>query len=37
MSQKIESGIVHEVPNDMEKALKADADNLERWNKLTPI
>ena len=37
MDTKIASGIVHEVPNDIEKALKADADNLERWNMLTPI
>jgi uncharacterized protein YdeI (YjbR/CyaY-like superfamily) len=37
MDKEIASGVVHEVPNDMEKALKADADNLERWNALTPI
>ena len=37
MDQEIASGVVHEVPDDMEKALKADADNLQRWNTLTPI
>ena len=31
------SGVVHEVPEDMEKVLKADTDILERWNSLTPI
>jgi uncharacterized protein YdeI (YjbR/CyaY-like superfamily) len=37
MNIKILSGIVHQVPDDMEKALKANADLLERWNTLTPI
>jgi uncharacterized protein YdeI (YjbR/CyaY-like superfamily) len=37
MSNNIEQGILHEIPGDMEMALKADADNIERWNKLTPI
>lgn len=37
MNKKIASGVLQEVPNDMEKALKADADILERWNTLTPI
>ncbi|HAP34734.1 MAG TPA: hypothetical protein DCQ28_01880 [Bacteroidetes bacterium] len=34
---KIAEGVLHEVPDDMKKALKADADILERWNNLTPI
>jgi len=34
---KIESSILHEAPNDIIKALKADTKLLERWNKLTPI
>jgi len=34
---KIASGILHEVPNDMKKVLKANADIIELWNKLTPI
>ncbi len=33
----IEQGILHELPTDMEKALLADTNILERWNKLTPI
>ena len=37
MNKKILSGVVHEVPEDMEKALKADTDILDRWNNLTPI
>lgn len=37
MSMKIASGVLHAVPNDMEKALEADVDIIERWNKLTPI
>lgn len=31
------SGVVHDVPADMEHVLKADAVLLERWNTLTPI
>jgi uncharacterized protein YdeI (YjbR/CyaY-like superfamily) len=37
MNMKIASGILHEVPNDMKKVLKANADIIELWNKLTPI
>jgi len=37
MNIKILSGVVHEVPMDMEKALKTDTDILDRWNNLTPI
>src|SRR5687768_10049350 len=33
----IASGVVHEVPNDMEKVLLANTAILERWNKLTSI
>lgn len=33
----IADGILHEVPADMKKALKADTAILERWNTLTPI
>lgn len=35
--KKILPGIVHEVPEDIEIALSADADMIERWNTLTPI
>ncbi len=34
---KIEPGIFHEVPNDIQTALKDNLNILERWNKLTPI
>jgi len=37
MDKTILSGVVHEVPDDIEKVLKADTDILERWNSLTPI
>lgn len=33
----ISDGILHEVPDDMKSALKANFEILERWNKLTPI
>lgn len=33
----IAEGVLHQMPGDMKKALKADADILERWNHLTPI
>lgn len=37
MSGDIASGVVHEVPHDMEQALKAGGDAVERWNALTPL
>lgn len=37
MSGDIASGVVHEVPQDVEKALKAGGDAVERWNALTPL
>ncbi|MFU8842903.1 MAG: DUF1801 domain-containing protein [Bacteroidales bacterium] len=37
MHKKIESGVVHEVPDDLGKSLKAEPDILERWNNLTPV
>lgn len=33
----INDGILHKVTDDMKNVLKADADVLLRWNKLTPI
>lgn len=36
-NQTIADGILHTVPDDMKKALEANALTLERWNKLTPI
>jgi hypothetical protein len=37
MTNEVSIGILHEVTDDMKQALKAHADILERWNKLTPI
>jgi uncharacterized protein YdeI (YjbR/CyaY-like superfamily) len=37
MTSRISNGILHEVTNDMKKALKTDAVILQRWNNLTPI
>jgi uncharacterized protein YdeI (YjbR/CyaY-like superfamily) len=37
MSKELLSGIVHEVPDDMVQALKANTDIIDRWNTLTPI
>lgn len=37
MTKIIAAGILHEVPDDMEKALTDHANVLERWNALTPI
>jgi uncharacterized protein YdhG (YjbR/CyaY superfamily) len=36
-NKKILSGVVHEVPRDMERVLKADTGILNHWNKLTAI
>ena len=33
----IADGVVHEVPDDIKEALVANAELLDRWNKLTPI
>lgn len=37
MLQEILDGILHEVPDDMIKALKARKELQEKWNRLTPI
>jgi uncharacterized protein YdeI (YjbR/CyaY-like superfamily) len=37
MEKHVLPGILHEVPADIEKAMTADTDLLDRWNKLTPI
>jgi uncharacterized protein YdeI (YjbR/CyaY-like superfamily) len=34
---KIATGVVHEVPTDLRKALLADESALERWQDLTPL
>jgi uncharacterized protein YdhG (YjbR/CyaY superfamily) len=36
-NQKISDGIIHKVPTDMQKALLAETNLLEKWNNLTPI
>jgi uncharacterized protein YdeI (YjbR/CyaY-like superfamily) len=38
-NEKIEiaTGVVHEVPEDLEEVLRANSDLLEIWNRLTPI
>lgn len=33
----IADGVLHEVPDDMKKALKSDAQITKNWNNLTPI
>jgi len=33
----IEEGVVHEVPDDLKKALRSNAELLGKWNKLTPL
>jgi uncharacterized protein YdeI (YjbR/CyaY-like superfamily) len=33
----IAEGVLHEIPDDLKMALKANPVILERWNKLTPI
>ena len=34
---KISTGVVHEVPDDLYKALVDDESALERWEDLTPL
>ena len=33
----VQTGVVHEVPNDLKAALISDPEALERWNDLTPL
>jgi hypothetical protein len=35
--QGIATGVVHEVPPDLRKALTSDPDVLAKWNGLTPL
>lgn len=37
MTATIETGVVHEVPEDLAKALQADKNVLDIWNGLTPL
>lgn len=36
-TKQIATGVVHEVPDDLYKALTADDSALERWEDLTPL
>lgn len=35
--QAVATGVVHEVPADLRKALLSDESALERWEDLTPL
>jgi uncharacterized protein YdeI (YjbR/CyaY-like superfamily) len=35
--KEIATGVVHEVPEDLRKALISDESALERWEDLTPL
>lgn len=37
MSKKISGGVAHEMPPDLQKALKADARALAAWEDITPL
>lgn len=37
MTKEITAGILHEVPEDIEKALLSEVELIDRWNALTPI
>lgn len=38
MTKKIiAEGVVHEVPEDLRKALLSNSDVLDKWNNLTPL
>jgi len=37
VKHKIATGVVHEVPDDLYKALVDDESALERWEDLTPL
>lgn len=36
-TQSIIGGVVHQVPEDLAEALKADKPALERWHDITPL
>lgn len=36
-TQEITGGVAHEVPEDLQKALLADAPALAKWESLTPL
>lgn len=36
-NQKIATGVVHDLPDDMLQILNSNPDLLEKWNNLTPL
>lgn len=34
---ELATGVVHEIPEDMQKALSASAELVGKWNSLTPL
>ncbi len=36
-ADEIAAGVVHEVPEDLQKILRSNSDLLANWNSLTPI
>lgn len=34
---KLETGVVHDIPDDLSNILLANPEILERWNALTPL
>lgn len=37
MAQKISDGTVHQLPEDLKKALSSDKKALEKWEDITPL
>lgn len=37
MKQDIKPGVVHDVPEDLQKALLASPDALAKWDDITPL
>ena len=37
MIKKISSGVAHQLPKDLKKALAADAEALKKWEDITPL
>jgi len=35
--KQLSTGVVHDIPEDLQKALMSDESALERWEDLTPI
>ena len=37
MPKKVSTGVLHELPNDLKKALQTSESALELWEEITPI